>query len=336
MGGKALKNTYTKRINRLEFDTISSEIINVISKTFIHFDIPVFFKNKESFGDIDIIVSTTNINADIREYIINNFAPNEIFHNGNCWSFDYKETQVDLIITDDKHFRSTLQYMGNSDLGNMVGRLAHALGLKYGQNGLCLNYRFKGSSIGEIIISEDYPKILNFLGLSHKRFEEGFDELEDIFEFVAQSPYFNWKKFQLVELNKINRDRNKKRASYLSLLAWIDKNVADENHEFEFVDDKSIYFELINKTFPEANMVRQIRGLEYLECKKLYIQAKFNGGDIMRTYGLEGKKLGDKINGFKAYISLNRTFDEYIIQTDMTEIYQDFETYLKNSVYEKD
>jgi len=64
----------------------------------------------------------------IENYITTNFQPNEINHNGNCWSFDYKEIQVDLIITTEEHFNSNYFYMSYNDLGNFIGRLSNNLG----------------------------------------------------------------------------------------------------------------------------------------------------------------------------------------------------------------
>ena len=340
MGGRALKNTFTRRYERTEFDEISRELIEILSNRFSRVAMPLFYKNKQSFGDADILVSTElkfmgdgiffiEEAFDMRVYIQKTFNPNEIFHNGDCWSFDYKELQVDIITSKPEHFDSTLMYLSYNDLGNFIGRLAHGFGLRYGQEGLWYEHNFKGRNIGRIQVSKDYAKIFQFLDLSYERYERGFDELEDIFLFISGSRYFNWKKFQLEELNKINRDRNKKRASYASFLEWIDENVADENHEYKFVDDKTSYFIMIDDAFAEANIVTEVRRLEYLECRKLYIQSKFNGGDVMRKYGFEGKALGDALTGFKEYIKqIHSSYDDYIIDSDTFDIYKDFEKFL--------
>lgn len=328
MGGRALKNTTTRRYLRAEFEEISQELINILKNKFDRVTMPLFYKNKESFGDADILVTAKEF-PQMREYIEQTFAPNEIFHNGNCWSFDYKELQVDIITCAPEHFDSNAMYLSYNDLGNFIGRLAHGFGLKYGQEGLWYEHYFKGKNIGVVPVSKDYPKIFKFLGLSYERYEQGFDELEDIFTFIAESPYFNWKKFQMEELNKINRDRNKKRASYMTFLEWMAENVADENHEFKFAEDKTSYFIMINDFFPEANIITEVRRLEYLECRKLYVQSKFNGGDVMRRYGFEGKKLGEVLEGFRNHVTHHyESYNDFIIHTDTFEIYKEFEDYL--------
>lgn len=260
---------------------------------------PLFYSSKESFGDADIIADVTDFPYHMREYIIATFQPNEIFHNGNCWSFDYKELQVDIITTSEEDFDTNFHYLAFNDLGNFIGRIAHGLGLKYGQEGLWYEHYFKDQNIGRIEISRDYRKIFEFLELSYDRWLEGFVKLEDVFEYIVQSKYFDYDMFQLKNLNKINRERNLKRASYMSFLEYIENNHKDKSYIF---GDKTVYLKNVSEAFPEAKVELNIRKLEYEYCKKEFIKAKFNGGEVRRMFGLEGKDLGDALNGFKQYM----------------------------------
>jgi len=336
MGGLALKKAHTRRYERAEFDIISKELIDTLRKDFKRVAMPLFYSNKKSFGDADLIVSMEGFDRNVRDYIVETFNPIEIFHNGNCYSFDYKELQIDLITLAQEHFDSNEMYLSYNDLGNFIGRIAQGFGLKYGQEGLWYEHYYKGMNIGRIPISKNYKEIFKFLGLSYERWEAGFDELEDIFVYIATSPYFNWEMFQLDKLNKINRDRNLKRKSYMSFLEWMDHNVADDDHKYIFkdtyLDNKDAYIDVIDEHFPEARVMTEIRRLEYEECKKLYIKAKFNGGDVMRKYDLKGKELGDAMSGFKKTIDSifkDETYDDYIINHSIEDIYKDFELYLK-------
>lgn len=331
MGGLALKNTPTRRYERAEFEVISKELMDVLKKDFKRVAMPLFYKNKKSFGDADIIVSMEGFNRNVRDYITETFKPNEIFHNGNCYSFDYKELQVDIITVAPEHFDSNEMYLSYNDLGNFIGRIAQGFGLKYGQEGLWYEHYFKGMNISRIPVSKDYREIYKFLGLSYERWEKGFDELEDIFEFIATSPYFNWEMFQLHRLNKINRERNLKRKSYMTFLAWMDANVADDNHKYEFAKTQEEYNKMIMAAFPNANLEMEIRKAEYEYCKSLYMKSKFNGGEIMKRYGLQNKELGDAITGFKKHIEEKtmRSFDDFIIDKSTDKIYESFEVYLK-------
>lgn len=331
MGGRALKNVVTRRYERKEFDAISVELMDMLKNDFKRVLMPLFYKNKQSFGDADIIVSMEDFTQDMREYIMDKFHPNEIFHNGNCWSFDYKELQVDLITVSAEDFDTNAMYLSYNDLGNFIGRIAQGFGLKYGQEGLWYEHYFKGTNIARIQISKNYEDIYKFLGLSYERYLEGFDELEDIFEYISTCKFFNWKMFQLDQLNKINRDRNLKRKSYMSFLEWMDANVADESHEYQFDKTQDEYNKMIAEAFPYANLELEIRRVEYEYCKTLFIKAKFSGGEVMRRYGLKDKALGDAMAGFKKVIGsifVDETYEDYILNNTVEHIYSDFEAFL--------
>jgi len=202
--------------------------------------------------------------------------------------------------------------------------------IKYGQEGLFLDLYHKDDKLGRVILSKDYNKIFEFLGLSYERYLEGFNELEDIFKYIAESKFFNWKDFQLDKLNKINRDRNLKRKSYMSFLEWMDANVADEKHEKK-IDLTTFDFKYINDFFSESNLILEVKRLEYEHSKAKYIKAKFNGGEVMRRYGLQGKELGDAMTGFKDIIGKifkDETYEDYIIENTPEHIYSDFDIYM--------
>jgi hypothetical protein len=330
MGGRALKNTFTRRYSRDEFEAAKIELLPRFEKHFEQVTIPRFFANKETFGDIDVLCQVRG-NEDIREIIKNEFGPNEIFHNGNCYSFDYNELQVDLITTSAEHFHSNFMYLSFNDLGNMIGRLAHPFGLKYGQEGLWFKYfDHKNHMIGQVTISKDYPAIFKFFGLDFTKWEEGFNDLEDIFRFVASSPYFDWRQYQMDTLNHINRERNLKRASYMTLLEWIETN--NIRKEYDFLVNKNDYIDMIDAAFPEANLPTEVRKLEYRNAEKLYIQAKFNGNKITRKFGLIGADLGNAIAGYKQYLKNNHIvdFDKFILNTDEYIIWSSFGHFIEN------
>ena len=201
--------------------------------------------------------------------------------------------------------------------------------MRYGQEGLFLDLYHKDDKLGRVILSKDYNKIFNFLGLSYEKYLEGFDELENIFEYISESKFFNPKAFQFDKLNKTNRDRNLKRKSYMLFLEWISKNAFNyENH----IDLKKYDFNYINEYFQEAKLDLEIKRLEYEYYKAKYINGKFNGGDVMRKYGLQGKELGNAMTGFKNIIGNifdDETYEDYIINNTVEKIYSDFEVYLK-------
>jgi hypothetical protein len=340
MGGRALKNVETRRYSREEFDTVSKKLVDTLSETFEQVDVPLFYTNKESFGDIDIIISNEDVEGEeldgsfVREYIKVNFNPNEIFHNGNSWSFDYKEVQIDLILVDADDFDSNYHYLAYNDLGNFIGRLAQSIGVKFGQEGLWYNrYGKDNSTKHKIMISKDYRKIYSFLGLDYDRFLEGFEGLEDIFKFTTTSHLFNPERFKLSNLNKVNRERNLKRKSYMSFLEYIEGMGPNHDYDKEYIEvTKENIVDILIDHFPEANIEYYLAVIDYKEAVDKLVKLKFNGGMIKDMYNLEGKEIGDAIRAFQEYINtvyveceIGDNFNNYIINTSEYKIWKTFE-----------
>ena len=323
MGGLALKNTFTRRYQRDEYDALEKEVFAILGKTFKEFDTPRFFYSKESFGDMDVIVSMEGFNGNVRTYIEETFKPNEIFHNGNSYSFDYKELQIDFITVSKEDYSSNYHYFAFNDLGNFIGRIAQSVGFKYGQEGLWYNQYYNGQKIGKVMISKNYPKIFDFLGLDYNQWLKGFNTLEEVFDYIIQSPYFDSEMFEMKNLNKINRDRNLKRKSYMSFLAYI----AENHPNVEYKPNKKEFFKKALKTFPEANLDQEIKKNEYEVTKKLLVKSKFNGGMVMDKFKLEGKELGEALTEFKAYVETFENYDDYIISSTTESIMALFKSF---------
>ena len=200
MGGNALKIAKTRRYEKeeyldlvLEFRTILNNL-NVISKETIS------FSNKQSFGDLDILIKKSSLNKDVFSLIQENFKPTEIYCNNTVYSFDYKEFQIDFILVEDENWETSINYF-NYDLGNLIGRVVYQLGFRFGDYGLKLIYLHKnGGKKFEIIISKNPKKIYEFLGFDYNRYLKGFDTIEDVFNFVIDSYYFNPKIFSFENL----------------------------------------------------------------------------------------------------------------------------------------
>ena len=197
--------------------------------------------------------------------------------------------------------------------------------IKYGNIGLFLRFRY-GKNFNkkkDIILSKDYKKIFHFLNLDYSKWEEGFDDLEEIFTFVSKSNHFNPNSFQLKNLNSNTKHRNLKRKSYISFLEWIDVNF-ETNNLIE--KQKNISLNEINELFPEANLKLILSELNYDYSKEVLIKQKFNGKELIKRFGLEGKVLGLAINDFKTMIELEGLdFNNYILNEDSDNIYGEFE-----------
>lgn len=322
MGGNALKNTYTRRYEREEFEIINKELKDKLLKYFKHVDPTIYYSEKQNFGDADFLcLKDNNINIDtLKKFIINTFNSNEIFVNSNCVSFDYKELQVDLILTKKDNYDTSLIYYSFNDLGNLIGKIAHKFHLKWGFDGLRFVYRLNDKKLGEIDVTKDYKKALSFLGFDVERYDKGFETLEDIFEYVISSKYFNPWLFDLEKLNRINRERDKKRNTYSKFLEYIEplkQNTSIEDYHY-FYHDKSVYLGLIDHYFP--GFLRKYRLLEKREERVKSISEKFNGRILIHEFNITGRELGKLITDFKNSFDSVFDYEEYILNNDIETI----------------
>lgn len=93
MGGHALKNTLTKRIDLSNYKRIKKYICQMLESEGYFISEIIETPGKESFGDLDLLyITNSKLKQDIHQTISKLFNPN-----GNVCSFDIEEFQIDLI-----------------------------------------------------------------------------------------------------------------------------------------------------------------------------------------------------------------------------------------------
>lgn len=330
MGGRALKNTFTRRYDRDEFEKLKDEMTSKLTDTFNNFSHTKYYHIKETFGDMDVLISDNGelTKEEITNFITNTFNPNEIFINGGCYSFDYKELQIDFIFIPTENFECAKHYFSYNDLGNLIGKIAHQFGLKYGQDGLKkVVFNENRNKLGTIYLTKNMYDALEFLGFNVERYKQGFDRLEDIFKFIRFSKYYNPYVFDFKHMNKINRDRDSKRSTYLSFIEYIKP---DKNNkyfpQYKFFKNDTFYYGHINLHFPhfyeEYNAL-----MNSIELKK-QIKEKFNGSKIIEYYQRQqyklDKNLGDMLAKFRTSFTDENHYNDFILSTPESEILNKF------------
>ena len=341
MGGSALKNTFTRRYSKEEYERLSKTVATRLKSLQIKNRVPLAYAAKKTFGDLDVLILTESLgNKDMRTVIEDHFAPNEIYHNSSVYSFDYKEFQIDFILVKTKYWDTSYHYYSYNDLGNLIGRISYQMGFRYGHYGLKLVYRhYDGGRKFEMLISQDIKRILEFLGFNVSEYDIGFYELRDIFAYVIKSKYFNPKIFQYEALNHQNKTRNKKRVNYAGFLEYIKGEKFDNPYEYQ---DKDHYVNMAENFFG-LNIVEQIDSWKKVVEKDKLVSAKFNGRLIMEKIPiLKGKELGNAITKFKNYIkpylmsnqylnpnksdNVEDIYKDWIIENDVDHIFLHFKT----------
>jgi len=316
MGGNALKNTYTERKNTTEFLRIGIEIKNKILMD-LELDCAILkcFHNKETHGDLDLLIKIpSNYNIDWEKYIRDAFKPNEIFHNGGVYSFDYQDFQIDFISIKENSWEISQTYGFYDPLGNIMGKTFHKFDLSYGWDGLFYKFRnHSGSNSADILLTNDARKIFDFGGYDYERYLLGFDTLEEIFKFCIEGKYFDAQMFEMENLKSIDKKRNRKRGSYHLFLTYLKDNGI--NTHYEFNKNKESYFPSIEQAFPEAKLLQQINALREDDRLNNIASQKFNGDIVMYWLpNLQGKQLGVAMGKFKNHLGDN--YREFILNND--------------------
>ena len=329
MGGNAMKSFNVVRLNKAQYNELTKAIEltfkNLLENSEYCYRLAIIpsYRNKESFGDCDLLSYMPN------EIFEKELIGNKDFkilgkkQNGNVTSYAVKfknlePFQIDLIETTSYNFDFNLNYLSYNDLGNLIGRIAAALDFKFAHDGLYIQAWFSHNGTlknvkkikengktnehaeykKECLLLNDFQKAIEFLGFDYNRFYKGFDELEDIFEYVASSKYFCKDYFALENRNHTQRMRDKKRTTYSAALKYFENL---ENRDRSII--KAEFKKTISSQFPQ---IATIKHKMKKECKRQYIISKRLKASRIKwltkkhfNITLEGKALGDMIKSIK-------------------------------------
>lgn len=316
------------RVSKERYNEIVASLIPVLDKHFGNaYRIPVAYREKIDYGDVDIILDAG--------YVQNNLTwERELFDDlgieglydvhrvRNVVSMLYMNFQVDIFLVGSRRLESTYNFMSYNILGNLVGRLYHKFNLRYGEDGLFYVLRgFNNHISKEISVTRDMEKMLTFVGLSYERWKQGFDNLQQIFDYVISSKYFCSNSYDEKYFNV--QKRATERPDFLKFLDYLKENSIDKNYPFD--RNKDIYLDEIDEFFrtdlKTANAEHKAKQLVIEEVSK-----KFNGKIVMEILGVDGgEKLGKFIGSYKN--SKDDKFNEFILASTEKEIETDILNY---------
>lgn len=301
MGGNAFKEK-TRRYSKEEYELLYEEFVNegvrvLFPNTPVE-DI-IFYREKESFGDMDILLVSDELPRDWLWQITEKFNIPEYSKNGNVYSLLYKDFQIDIILTQHKYFLSSNTYFAYNDLGNLMGRISHKMGIKYGHKGLSIVVRESQDHIlGEIELTNNPNIIFDILGLDIETFRRGFDNKHAIFSYVASSPYFNPDIYLLDNRSHTSRTRDRKRQTYAEFLDWCEE-IKDSLNHYPWSDmtekggynlREPYYTDIVLKYWPEVE--EKVSKLIYDYNISKQVKQIISSEIIMEITGLSGKDLG--------------------------------------------
>lgn len=337
MGGNALKNCETRRLPAEEYHSLCRKVELDIQRLYPTGMIRVIpaYRQKESFGDMDILVEKGIYTPHLFDSLRELWGSKEEVHNNDCHSMELNGFQIDIIAIHQDLFSFALAYYSWNDLGNLMGRVAHKMGLKFGHDGLYSVLRDGTHHLDEILLTCDPLKAMSWLGFDVPTFLKGFDTLEDIFEFVAKNERFNPDIYLFDNMNAISRIRDKKRKTYTTFLAWCEEyKRKNPDREYFKYPPKTTWLAKIRIDFPGFSQMAT-QSHQFIAWRQ-YLAKKFNGEIVQAAVGLEGKELGKFMKEFIEYRGGkdSKTFQEWIMDStpeqkeyDLRHFFQIFSTF---------
>jgi hypothetical protein len=313
----------TKRISRCEFEEYKNHVAGILNSNNIEFFIPYYYKDKQTFGDLDIIVPKPFD----KENIFDLFKINKTqYHrNTNIHSICYKDTQIDFITTKPNYYETTKYYYSWVDLSVLLGRLYRKFNIKYGWDGLYFEYdtvinnQFR--NIGNIPLTLDFKTVLNFVGLDYVRYQQGFETKNDIFDFILTSKYFTPKLYE-----SVSQKQNKRSGIYDEIIEYSKNKEYQDTYTMNFFLDKDNVYKAIDNYFTDLNFLNIIKDIKEKEHVIQVNKDKFNGNIVMLITGLKEKALAAFIQSFRIYIKDKYdypSFEKYVFETNPEFIKRD-------------
>ena len=139
-----------------------------------------------------------------------------------------------------------------------------------------------------IVITKDFDKALKFFGFDVERFKQGFNNMNEVFEFVASSTFFNKDAFLFENRNHKARARDKKRSNYLAALEYF-KDKEDRK--------KQLSLSRMKKEFP--NFKTEYQNLEKQIKSDFIDKMVFSNDNIMES--LNYQSTVRDVNPFKKH-----------------------------------
>jgi hypothetical protein len=296
MGGLALKHLGVQRIPAQQYVDLAARVQQRFTTLFGQRpDIVPSYKQKADFGDCGMLVTSAELPGLWREGLAAASSSRGWLRNGDVTSMEIENVQFDFINVP-RHARNLAYvYFAYNDLGNLMGRVAHKMGFKYGHNGLVYVVRDRDHVLAELAISASLPEVFDFLGYDYTRWTQGFDDLEDIFKFAASSRFFHKDIYLLHNRNAVSRIRDAKRPTYTKFLLWCETSEHLPEYLWQTDEDykriqRKLQLHRATDTWPElGQQIAQVQ-VESLAHKKWKLL--FNGELVRAWTGLGGKCLG--------------------------------------------
>ncbi|KAJ3895454.1 hypothetical protein GG344DRAFT_38886 [Lentinula edodes] len=260
MGGSAFNFLLASSFPRLPppvYHALKARLTPVLQQFYVHVAVPAEAPEKTDHGDLDFVVfcprnlsapHSVNVPHELIKAALG--ATHCILEEGNrtsnfaivvdrgtwghlgCTEQEEKSRQsagehdiycqVDVHVCAEKNeWERVVYFHSYGDLGMIQGLVASNVGLVLGVNGL----KFPHPPHPTLILCQDFTIISKFFGWSSERRNSGFDNRQQIFEWVSESRFFDPKCFQTSGegIRKVKAQRT----MYSDFVAWAKQRLAE-------------------------------------------------------------------------------------------------------------
>lgn len=246
MGGNLFK---TERMDRQEYEEACLSISKVLAP--MNYAFTKSFLDKDSFGDIDILVSCTNL---AKELFYKHGLILEI--NGSSILIHHKGNQIQVDLIEVNNMPYALNYYSYGMFCPIIGKIFKSQGFKLNPNGLY--YIYNGN---EVFVTNNWHKILGVIGI----YKSEFTREEEAFAAISKSPFFVKNIFTDIPEKKLAKAM--KHPMYCRFLEYI-KNVKDSG----ITSDILIHF------FEDKDFIRR------LQCEDITIKSNACLSALVKTH----------------------------------------------------
>ena len=336
MGGLAFSSHPSLRISRLspsQYRSLCPLILSRIQPLYHTAQIPRSAPEKPSHGDIDILAHTPR-NGLTTEQTAQTLNASANIKGGFCWVFavpfaaypcvsypedddvegqaessdDGREScfQVDLSTISAQRFELGLMVHEHGDAWMLIGSMMKRRDLSISDKGLALTMSeiqrssLGGKKAGRLLLSGDKTEIFAYLGLNAKKWDRGFETLEELFVWVAECRFYKRNRFlktesKAIEVGKKATGKEKKELGRWMWVKFVEEWVPAHPdvgvEEMDMKDD--VKEEVLERWGKQAEHERLI------ETHKRKEAVASIWKDIAAMVPLEGRDLGELMKRLK-------------------------------------
>ena len=242
MGGKAFKlgpnPLETPRMPPDVYYRLRNHYLSILSTLYLQVETPIEAPSKDSFGDIDILVSQPQSPlTSTPEALGQALASERTFTTSGSPStsfavpypnFPGNHVQLDVHVCPPSTFRWAVFHQSHGDLWNLLGTTIRPFGLTANDTGLHLRI----AEIEElnrkrsmIWLTSEPEAILNLLNLDAETYRVPFESVETLYEYVVSCRFFRGETYVRGDLKANDRKRLAQRELYRRFVdVWLPKN----------------------------------------------------------------------------------------------------------------